>query len=473
MRRILCSVSVLAALTAATGAHASVESVSTPRRPESNCTKAQENDTAALWRPANGRLVIGGEGTGTLEVYGHGIDLSPDAQLTGISGGSARRIEGRGGAVNSAHGCGNIGSIVVEISLPAVRSANNGTLRIGSETIPFTATPRAALNARWDDANEANGRAAPPPTTSTAPPPPSPPTIVNSGNNCSGPGCPAPGPSVKMTGPGGSTVNQPDTRTLSRCADDDGLKGEVSNFGRDLTLILPLNRTGAIEECYRRHLLVTFQTRGINDAMTLNGPSPTLGMTAPATLRASFRQQENLRERAGLVTIDDDVLKTFVGRRSFDIDLTPGDSTSRLKLTLKSEPAYGPKAIAAPVTLPNVGRLSSDIGLKVTAHQAAGADETYAWRLTPMDGAPGNCFAQTSGTATAPTGATTFDLPLRATEAANCTGKSFRATVATASVANPAGTPFEQSVTFVLQPLSTVNLPPQNRAAPQGLRPTL
>jgi hypothetical protein len=393
--------------------------------------------------------------------------------MTGISGASARRVEGRGGGVNGARGCGNIGSIIVEVTLPAVRSANNGTLRIGSETIPFTATPRVAQNVEWDDANRADGRASPPPTTSTAPPPPPPPRSVNNGAPCTGPGCPGPGNSLKMLPNSGSTATLPDTRTLPRCADDNGLKAEISNAGHDLTMTLPANRTGAIEECYNRHLLVRFVTKGVGDAMTLNGPSPTLGMTAPAALRASFRQQDNLKDKAGLITIDDDVLKTFVGRQSFDIDITPGSSTARLKLTLKSEPGYGPKAIAAPVINPNIGRMSSDMVVRVTTYQAAGANEAFAWQLTPTDGAPGNCFAQTSGNITATTGATTFDIPLHATEAANCNGKSFRVSTATASVANPAGTPFEQSVTFLLHPLSTVNVPDQNRNVPQLTRPQL
>ncbi|WP_310003149.1 hypothetical protein [Asticcacaulis sp. BE141] len=455
---------------AASSANASVESMATPRDGDRNCTNAQENNNFALWRPSDGRLVIGGEGKAKFEFYGHGIDLSPDAQLTGISGASARRVDARGGAVNGARGCGNIGSVIVEIDLPGVGSANNGTLRIGSETIAFTATPRVAQNVEWDDANKADGRASGGTTAvSTAPPPPPPPTSKNGGGTCTGPGCPGPANSVQAPTSSGSTVTQPDTRTLPRCADAYGMKGEISNVGRDLTLTLPIIRTGAIEQCYGRHLLTRFVTKGVNDATTLSGPAPALGMTAPPALHASFRQQDGLKDKAGLITLDDDVLKTFVGRQSFDIEITPG-SGSRLKLILKSEPAYGPKAIAAPLINPNMGRMSSDMVLKVTTYQAAGTGETFSWRLTPNDGAPGNCFVQTSGTATATSGATAFELPLRATEAANCSGKSFRATIATASVASPAGTPFEQSVSFVLQPLATVRVPNQN--TPQVTRPS-
>lgn len=371
-----------AALMATSTAHASVESMAEPRDSNRNCSDAQENNNFALWRPANGRLVIGGEGKAKFEFYGHGIDLSPDAQLTGISGASARRVDARGGAVNGARGCGNIGSIIVEIVLPGLASANNGTLRIGSETIPFTATPRVAQNVEWDDANKADGRTSGATAVSAAPPPPPPPTSINNGGTCTGPGCPGPTNKVQAPTSGGSTVTQPDTRTLPRCADAFGMKGEVSNAGRDLTLTLPTVRTGAIEQCYGRHLLTTFQTKGVNDATTLSGPSPTLGMTAPSALHASFRQQEGLRDTAGLITLDDETLKTFVGRQSFDIEITPG-SASRLKLTLKSEPAYGPKVIAAPVINPNVGRLSSDLALKVTTYQAAGANETFVWNLTP------------------------------------------------------------------------------------------
>jgi hypothetical protein len=454
----------------ASSAYASVESMTTPRDGDRNCAAAQENNNFALWRPANGRLVIGGEGKAKFEFYGHGIDLSPDAQLTGIRGASARRVDGRSGAVNGARGCGNIGSIIVEIVLPGVGSANNGTLRIGSETIPFTATPRVAQNVEWDDANKADGRASGGATAvSAAPPPPPPPTSINNGGTCTGPGCPGPANKVQAPTSSGSTVTQPDTRTLPRCADAFGMKGEISNAGRDLTLTLPTVRTGAIEQCYGRHLLTRFVTKGLNDATTLSGPTPTLGMTAPSALHASFRQQDGLKDKAGLITLDDAVLKTFVGRQSFDIEITPG-SGSRLKLILKSEPAYGPKVIAAPVINPNMGRMSSDMVLKVTTYQAAGAGETFVWNLTPANDAPGNCFAQTSGSVTATPGATTFELPLRATEAANCAGKSFRATIATASVASPAGTPFEQSVSFVLQPLSTVQVP--NQSTPRVTRPS-
>lgn len=454
----------------ASQAHASVESMATPRDGDRNCATAQENNNFALWRPANGRLVIGGEGKAKFEFYGHGIDTSPDAQITGISGASARRVEGRGGGVNGARGCGNIGSIIVEIDLPGVGSANNGTLRIGSETIAFAATPRVAQNAEWDEANRADGRASGGTTTgSAAPPPPPLPTAGNNSNaNCTGPGCPGPSNSVQAPLSSGTTGTSPDTRTLPRCADAYGMKGEISNAGRDLTLTLPLVRTGAIEQCYNRHLLTSFVTKGVNDATTLSGPSPTLGMTVSNGLEASFRQQDGRKDRSGLITLDDEVLKTFVGRKSFDIDITPG-SGARLKLTLKSEPAYGPKIIAAPVINPNIGRLSSDLALKVTTYQAAGTGETFAWRLTPTDGAPANCFTQTSGTLTATAGATTFELPLHATEAAGCTTKSFRTTIATASVGSPAGTPFEQSVTFVLQPLTTVRVPNQN--TPQVTRP--
>ena len=472
MRKFLYGFVSTAALMATTAAYASVESMAEPRDGDRNCAASQENNRFALWRPASGRLVIGGEGKARFEFYGHGIDLSPDAQLTGISGASARRVDARGGAVNGARGCGNIGSVIVEIDLPGVNSANNGTLRIGSETIAFAATPRVAQNAEWDDANRADGRDSGGTISGAAPPPTTPPQGGNNSNsNCTGPGCPGPANSVQAPSSPGTTGTLPDARTLPRCADPYGMKGEISNVGRDLTLTLPTVRTGAIEQCYGRHLLTTFVTKGVNDAATLPGAAPALRMTANG-LDASFRQQDGLKDKAGLITLDADLLKTFVGRRTFDIEITPG-SGSRLKLTLKSEPAYGPKTLAAPIVNPNVGRLTSDMVLKVTTHQAAGADERYAWRLTPTDGAPANCFAQTSGNLTPATGATTFELPLRATEASGCSGKSFRASIATASVASPTGTPFEQTVTFVLRPLATVNVPAQDRAGPQGLRPTL
>ena len=67
MRKFLYGFVSTAALMATTAAYASVESMAEPRDGDRNCAASQENNRFALWRPASGRLVIGGEGKARFE----------------------------------------------------------------------------------------------------------------------------------------------------------------------------------------------------------------------------------------------------------------------------------------------------------------------------------------------------------------------------------------------------------------------
>lgn len=445
------------AIIAAAPALAGVESMYDVRDANRNCSAPQERGSA-IWRPGQGTLIIGGSGNADFEFYGHGSDAG-GASLSGISGSSADRVDGRGGAANGAHGCGNIGSLVVRFDLKTQTSANAGTLHIGGESIPFKQVPRVAQDVVWDAANRADGH-----TLSGGTGGGGGSTVSGSpvtGTNNSG-GCdPTFGScqSSSVQAPSGSSGTGPDERTLARCGDAFGLKSEITNNSKDLTITLPVNRA-AMDACFSRHLLTRYVVKGVNDNVTLSGGLPTLSLTANNGLAASLRAQTGLADKAGLITINAETLRTFVGNRTFDLDVTPGSTTSKLRLILKSNPEYGPKTITVPLVLAT-GRLNSNLTLRVGTYQASKAGESYAWSLVAADGSRERCFTETSGNITAPVGVTTFDLPLSVVETPACYGKSYRVTVTTASLAGQvSGSPFDETATFTLAALATVrNLP--------------
>ncbi|NHK27040.1 hypothetical protein FF098_003865 [Parvularcula flava] len=131
---LLAALSGLAAVTMAfSPAHASWEKIGIAEDAACASPLAGGNFFSSKSRP----LRIRPGTTKNIEVYGHGLDLSRTASMSGITGGSASAFGGRGGAENAARGCGGIGSMRLQIRVAEnADPGDKGTLIVGDQRIP-------------------------------------------------------------------------------------------------------------------------------------------------------------------------------------------------------------------------------------------------------------------------------------------------------------------------------------------------
>ena len=150
----------LALLLGATLGHnswAAWETITPPRNPDRNCEDSHDKNRFALLKNSDNRpLRVLAGANGDIEIYGHLLDTVTDVSMGGISGASARRAGGHAGAVNGARWCGNIGSIIVNISIPSSTTASNGgTLHVGGEDIPIVVV-RGDPRVDWSPYNDSD-----------------------------------------------------------------------------------------------------------------------------------------------------------------------------------------------------------------------------------------------------------------------------------------------------------------------------
>ncbi len=482
---LLALLAGLGALTCGATAQASVETVAPARSdPDSNCAQPQEHDPFAVWRQGDPVARFAGSGTVRYEVFGHGIDLSPDAKTSGITGAWAKRVDGHGGPVNAAHGCGNIGSVVIDLHLPAVSSANSGTLHIGSETVPIRAVPLVVSELDWEQQNLTDGV-----QLTQAEMQARDAVILQDAVNRCQQGLLAGDTICRIGGYFlADTLNQActafinmgatcDTRssfparlrgsdfrnTIGNCGDIDGLGSARTGLNpRVLTLTLPQNRTGHVATCFGRPVIAGYTYEGsgaIDDTFPLieKDVSLTQTGTGPALARLAYSEEHAINGRFSQFNLPVTVMTDLVGIYTWEIALNPGSTSSALRLIVQSTPGYGVKALASAVYSPNVGRLNSSHRLIVTPYQATRAGQVFHYQID--DSAAGRaCFTSRSGDMTAPVGQASFDVPLTIAENAACYGKVFTATVIPTGV--PASDPrFGKTVTFSLPPLTQLIVP--------------
>lgn len=481
---------LLAALTTAIALPAAaqnttVEAVGTARQDNINCRTGSEFNFMP-WHRGDGAIRIVGEGEDDLEFWGHLIDLSGEASLTGISGATASLVKGRGGAENGLANCPRVGSAIVHINIqtPAT-SPQTGTLTIGNERLPVTLLPRQAMDVRWSDNNISRRSAS---SGSSGPATLTPEQIqdiqsryndcvtdrTNRQANPSGdttiilPGaltCEqrrdiALGLIPDLRGSGGSG-SSPQSRTLVRCADDQGLTTTLYPDGSTLIVNLPDNRTGLMT-CLRSsenflHPFIWHSAENPDFHFFRVSQPDNLRMTASGTypnLNFSRFDAATVAGRYYKITFNSTELQTLVGSYERTLRFTPSDG-STLTLIVQSQVPYGVKSVSAPIFAQNVGRLSSTLNLRVETQQPVKTGQVFEWTVNSADGASAaSCFEAVTGSITPPAGPATFSLPITVKETAACMNRDYRVRV---SVAGKAGNSlYGRDATFTLPSLSQV-----------------
>ena len=418
-----------AVLMGADAAQAGVESLHTPRDPDRNCDAPHhERAPGLLWTPADGVLRLNGTGPEKLEFYGHLMDAAPSADVEGLRGADARRIQGHAGPINAARGCGNVGSIVIELTLPDVRQETPGMLLIGLERIPFIAVPRLMERSSWHGANVDESPAASARTggggsgsTSSVSIPQTPPTVTGGNQaSCSGPGCPAQGNSLQfLPSAGGSSPGSrsADISTVSECMDAYGGMAVVN--GSRLTVTLPRERPAASVRCFSQYFLVHAgssakdvhdylgATSRVQPTYHINNPPDGPQMTGRIHPDSGAYHTMYLRP---------ETIATLVGEYRYTVAIGPTLTPNELELILKTDPVYGVRRISAAPTRP-----TADAGLIAYTHQRVRSGQRFFWKVTSTTpGLAERCFSVTQGTVSPPVGAESFPLPTNADPQISC-----------------------------------------------------
>lgn len=475
LARILIPALTLAGFAWSAPAHAEWETVhGAPIEPGKSCPSPHERDPK-LRNSDNRPLDIPAGFDNEIEIYGHGVDLSPSATLVGP--GDASRAGGVGGAENSARGCGTIGSLVVKIHVPYGTPPGTATLKFGSESMPVRIITPSILRTEWSPQTMQGGstlpRNAPAPG---APAIPTGPITSTPGQGCGlngGPGCNSGSGAMTLGGGGGSGNLEDPPRldpALGGCIDDIGGRAAIS--GATLTIDMPPGRGDAVEmPCLTRPVyfnLVMGEYRGDVGGFRAgtNQPYPdrgkavipprysgyTSGLTGPTALDDPNRDFQSIRMTA-------DLAKTFVGERRITLAPASGSGgASTLTLVIRTDPGNGIRNVEG---VPFSGARSSsgfEVRFDFAAATRAGGEQIF-WRLRPVGASnPGNCFAATSGSLTV-TGAI-GRLPLTATERAGCADTSFALDIGMSRAgAAVFQAPFAKTVTFPLPALTPLSVP--------------
>jgi hypothetical protein len=444
--QLFASAMTLGALFVGAGAaHAGVESMHKPRDPDKNCDEPHHVRAPGLiWTPADGTLRINGTGPEKYEFYGQLMDMAPSAEIEGFPGARASRVQGHAGPINAARGCGNIGSIVIELTLPNVTRETSGTLLIGLERIPFVAVPRQMDRASWHGSN-VDDSPEPEPTRSgggssssgSLPPPPPPPTVSGSPSSCSGVGCPAPGNSLQFlpsTGMSTTGTSSMDISTVSECMDAYGGMAQVN--GSRLTVTLPRRRSAASLRCFNQYFLIHAgsSARNVHEYMgTTSRIVPTYQISNPSDGPQMTGRTHRDSTAFHTMSLQPDPIATLVGEYRYTVSVGPAPSPNPLEMILRSDPAYGVKRIVSPQT-----RMTANPGLTVHPYQRVKPGERFFWRITSAtSGMADRCFSETQGVVSPPSGAETFLIPTEADSLSTCR-QPFSITVKPAAFENDA-----------------------------------
>lgn len=401
-----------------------------PNRVMPEACNRPHNENAALKRSENRALRLPSGFKGRIEVFGHGIDLSPSASLQG--GGSVTFYAKKSGVTNNARGCGTIGSVVLDVSIPDGATGSR-TIVIGSERIAVQLVRPAMGALLWASQTSAGGSrppSSPPVSAPPGTPPPPPPPVYENPSNCTPPSCnPGGGMMAALSGASGSTgvsVNMGPVRLpagMGSCLNDIG--GQFLLNGPTLMLTLPRSRfTAEVRNCLALPLYLQARVNAAAVDIDHPGtsfereldraesyPAPTFarhsGISGPdmvATNRDFFR--------IGLLAA---FLSEFAGERRFVFRPTSG-AINELVLIVRTDPANGVGFISPIVSGP---RLSSTLTVAFELQNAPAPAATIEWRLRALSGmTPAQCFRSEFGSLVLST--KIGQLPLTATEAAGC-----------------------------------------------------
>jgi hypothetical protein len=443
------------------------------------------HDYAPSVRATDGRpLEVPAGFDGEIEVYGHGIDFSPNVEPSGLPGLTATMPRKVGGAENGLRGCGNIGSAVVRLVINPSVAAATGTLRIGTEVVPLRIVNASISGAAWSDANRRRGRASGQSGGTGGSPIPNGPPVTSGGSPGCGPNvCPPSdnGAVAPSTSNSSSLTHYADYPSgIGECIDDFGGSAvsdvAFDRFPRTLTLTLPQARGAAQLACLTRPAI--FEVRGSSAKGDIGGfeagPSyqypqfsrtvlaprysgNTSGMNGPVPLPVPDAHVQT-------IAMTRETAVAFVGERQITLNSTTAGA-SALTLVLRSSPYNGIRTIQGiPAT-----RVGPTLTFRFDFLAAFRGPEVVAWRISAVAGAPPQtCFASVAGTLTVADVIGTLNV--NATEAAGCNGSRFNLAIAPA--VNGAGVfdaPFVQTAMFTL-PARSLQLnfePPQQVPVPR------
>ena len=415
-------------------------------------------DNRALRLPAGGGM--------TIEVTGHGIDLTRDFSF---DGGTVTWQGSYGGPANIRRGCGAIGSVKLHLAVshanpPSAGTAErNFTLRIGDQAIRVTAIlPTRFQTMGWHYASfrQYDGPLSPErpqvaPSPGGSPPPPSQGGFtVNSGVTCQ---------QTQTCGGGGTTgfvFNQPSTvsgrggtatdneplKSLAACILGKG--GDIRVVARRLEIMLPDDRA-AVRDCITApSFAVTAQDYDRADILGLavpDGPFITFSTSGGPEVVASPSLD---RERAKF-SLNRDFAMSLVGVRNFRLLATNfAQRTQALDVRVQSVVPYGVARIAPATTLAATGSLGagrfdnaapaggSALNFDVELAPSDAAARPLRWELRDAQGQPApslaQCFTAISGTISPAAGVNRVTLSLARSAPGACAGRPLSLHVAPA-----------------------------------------
>lgn len=462
------------------------------------CDKPQEQRGQVIWENGDGLMRFAGSGTINYEIYGHLIDTSIDAALTGLPAGARAEIKDRkNGVWNGAHGCGNIGSVVVAVTLPKVASANSGVLRVGSERFDVRAVPIAAAAVEWDENNFDNGasmtvaekQAADAVSLQAAVDRCRQKMLSGGSTNCTinfwlmttyNQACAqfqAMGASCDFEHSFQLRETGFDFRTtIGNCGDQHGVRAGLTDASPPtLTITLPQNRTGAVFNCLNKPMILKFDRLAsgkITDVFPDISVPHSVTQTSNGAPRLTFSEGAidsfQPQTRLARFTLNQTTLQNLVGIYTYDLDISPSSDSSKARLVLQSQPGFGVRTLAAPVFPASLGRTSSAFPFTVTPIQPTRSNQSFIYEVSGQP--PGvQCFTQSTGAITPAANVATFPMSLTVNEVAGCINRQMALTVSAQGAALNDDR-FSERITFTIPAKSTVLVPPKKPApfAPTG-----
>jgi hypothetical protein len=404
-----------------------------------------------------------------IEVLGHGIDLTRDADFE-FTGGRLTILRRYGGPENLIRECGAIGSVKLRLSVdrayPEIGApvARNYTLRIGDQRIPITALlPDRMIDFDWHFASYRMGDQplSPNPfpeagsggnnaTAPSSPPSSQGPILIETGQSCPNGVCGGGGTSgfvVIRSGPGaGSSSDYEPFDSLKGCILGRG--GDIRLVGRRLEIMLPDDRN-AVRSCITKPVFAT--TGQFYDRDRLLDIFPVTSRQWPE-LRFSVRGGTGASAAASRdpdrakFWLTEDFATSMIGVRNFQLVATNFASrTQILDVRVQSVVPYGVTRIAPATGLvqpasPSAPDLSARGPVRVVPTvsfdvELAATDVTarpLEWRLLNLQRDPldsnstgARCFTATSGRLTPAAGTSRVTLNVERASAATCKGSQF------------------------------------------------
>jgi hypothetical protein len=327
----------------------------TARPAGQNCS-APHDRNPDLRRADNRRLRLPAGFSRKIEVYGHFID-DPRFVAKVYGTGTANRGGGVGGAVNSARGCGNIGSVLVNINVPAESGSASPELRIGvggddwHARIPVEIVTLSVKGVGWAAETLRGGSTflaagvRPPPPGPIGPPLETRRLVGSSAGGCSGNNCPqSAGSAVAPDGPGAgaiSTVGNDLPDAIGGCIDDIG--GSARIDGNLLTLNMPADRRAvSVMACLRRPMILEYKVHfpdldtgavGFDQTSGVPLKAPTPHVAPPQLTGPTLPAGE---DRFRLFRFTDEFLANATGTQRINI-VGPGNiSTQTLTIVVRT-----------------------------------------------------------------------------------------------------------------------------------------